>query len=89
MATAIEKENKALLRVAASALKKAYATYSRFKVGAAVKTRAGGTYAGCNVENASYSIVSCAERNAIAAAVLAEGPRVKITAVALDARDEE
>ena len=48
----------------------AYAPYSKFKVGACVKVD-GALYDGCNVENASYPLSVCAERNAIAAAVAA------------------
>ncbi len=49
----------------------AHAPYSGFKVGAAVRTRAGDTFAGCNVENAAYPEGTCAEAGAIAAMVAA------------------
>jgi len=47
----------------------AYAPYSQFKVGAAVLTKEGKIYTGCNVENASYGLCNCAERTAIFKAV--------------------
>ncbi len=49
----------------------AHAPYSKFKVGAAVRTRSGAIYAGCNVENVSYPEGTCAEAGAIAAMVAA------------------
>ncbi len=59
----------------------AYAPYSHFMVGAAVLTDDGTITTGCNVENASYGLTICAERNAIFAAV-ARGQR-RVTAVAV------
>jgi cytidine deaminase len=49
----------------------AYSPYSQVKVGAVVIGENGQTYAGCNVENASYSLTQCAERNALSAALAA------------------
>lgn len=70
-----------LLRRARAVARKAYAPHSTFHVGAAVRTKRGGVFAGCNVENASYGLTLCAERNAIAAAVAVEGPKMRLTAV--------
>jgi len=57
-----------LLDAARAASANAYAPYSKFKVGAAVLDSNGQIHSGCNVENASYGLTSCAERNAIATA---------------------
>lgn len=59
----------ALREAAFAAMENAYAPYSRFRVGAAVRTATGEIVAGCNVENAAYGEALCAERVAIAAAV--------------------
>ena len=58
-----------LLKKAKEVSHNAYAKYSNFKVGACVLASSGKTYTGCNIENASYGLTVCAERNAIASAV--------------------
>lgn len=80
---AAEKQRAALLRTARSAMKKAYAPYSNFRVGAAILTKTGKVFSGCNVENASYGMTNCAERTAIFAAVAELGPKLELTAVAV------
>jgi cytidine deaminase len=58
-----------MLAAARAAMRNAYSPYSKFRVGAAILTTDGEIFAGCNVENASYGLTSCAERNAIFQAV--------------------
>lgn len=77
-------EKAQLLEVAQSMLPQAYAIYSQFRVGAALLTEQGNIFSGCNVENVSYGLTICAERNAIAAAVAAEGgDKMRIKAIAV------
>ena len=72
-----------LLKRARAALKCAYAPYSKFQVGAAVLLEDGRIFTGCNVENASYGLTICAERNAIFAVVAASARKPAMVAVAV------
>lgn len=72
-------EQQEMFDAAVAAMNHAYAPYSRYPVGAAVRSESGRVYAGCNVENAAYPQGWCAETSAIAAMVTA-GER-RITAV--------
>lgn len=65
----IPEELKQLVDAALSAREHAYAPYSEYRVGAAVLTASGAIHRGCNVENVSYGLTICAERNAIGTAV--------------------
>ncbi len=76
----IMKSNEELLELAKEAAENAYAPYSKFKVGACALYESGNYYPGCNIENASYGLALCAERNAISSAIAAgeKSPLVKI-----------
>lgn len=75
-----------LARLARKARLRAHAPFSRFKVGAALRTRTGEVVTGCNVENASYGLTLCAERVAVFKAV-SEGIRgFEAIAVVADSR---
>jgi homotetrameric cytidine deaminase len=78
---------RSLLGAAAAAMRNAYAPYSRFKVGAAVRAPSGAIYAGANVENVAYPQGQCAEASAIGALVSAG--ETAITAVAVVAEKLE
>jgi cytidine deaminase len=72
------------LRAAArEATKRAYAPYSKFYVGAALLFDDDSVVTGCNVENVSYGLTSCAERNALFRAISEHGAEAKIVAIAV------
>lgn len=58
-------DQKQLIETAKKARELAYVPYSNFKVGAALLTKDGRVFGGCNIENAAYSVVNCAERTAL------------------------
>ena len=77
-----------LLDEAKNVMKNAFAPFSKFKVGAAIRTEKGNVYRGCNVENASLGGTICAERGAAMASVASEGyGRFKAIAIASGSDD--
>jgi cytidine deaminase len=77
---------KQLVSLAIEAKEKAYVPYSKFRVGAALLTKSGKVYTGCNIENASFGATNCAERTAIFKAV-SEGEK-DFEAIAVNADTE-
>lgn len=71
-----------LLKKALEAKNNAYVPYSKFRVGAAVKTSRGNIFTGCNIENSSFGATICAERTAIVKAI-SEG-EAEISAIAIN-----
>lgn len=78
------KQVNALAQAAIAAKKHSYSPYSHFKVGAAVLTEDGKIFTGTNIENASFGLTLCAERNAIFAAVCQGQRRLVALAVCTD-----
>lgn len=73
-----------LVSAAREVREKAYAPYSRFQVGAALRTKSGRVFCGCNVENLSFGLTVCAERAAVFAAVAAGETQFEAIAVVAD-----
>ena len=73
-----------LIKVASLARQRAHAPYSKYKVGAAIRTRRNKIHAGANVENASYGLTVCAERTAVFAAVNAGDKEFDAIAIVID-----
>jgi cytidine deaminase len=80
-ATSIESD---LLARASAVQANAHAPYSRFPVGAALRTRSGAIFTGCNVENAAYPQGTCAEAGAIAAMVAAGERTIEVIVTVCD-----
>ena len=74
MSSLTDTERKSLIELANEARRRAYAPYSNYPVGAALRTSSGRIYTGCNIENAAYPTSMCAERVAVYKAV-SEGER--------------
>jgi cytidine deaminase len=87
--TISKSEQSQLVAAAREAAAHAYCPYSHFQVGAAVLTDKGEIFAGCNVENASYGLTICAERNAIFHAVACQPAPPSIRAVVVFTPTEE
>ena len=76
-------EQEQLRALATTAAEHSYSPYSHFRVGAALLLTDGTIVTGCNVENCSYRLTSCAEQGAIARAVAEHGPEIRLRAVAV------
>jgi cytidine deaminase len=86
-APAAERQVTMLRERALSVMDRAYAPYSKFKVGVALLASDGSITEGCNVENASYPVGFCAERGALAGAIARGSQRFEIIVIATEAQD--
>lgn len=75
-------QDRELVKLAAEARSKAYAPYSEYPVGAALRTESGNVFTGVNVENAAFPLSMCAERSAVFSAVTAGEKKFQAVAVA-------
>ncbi len=80
-------KNSDLVKEAMQAKEFAYVPYSNFQVGAAVVTKDGKVYTGCNVENASYGATNCAERTALFKAISEGGREFEAIAIVSSSDD--
>ena len=84
----MEKYYEELLEKAKAMTEFSYAPYSKFLVGASILYKSGNVYGGCNVENSSYGLSLCAERNAISNAV-AHGEKSAPVAIAIVSKNRK
>ena len=82
--TALPVSDDELISLARLALKNAYVPYSKYHVGAALLTKSGRVFLGCNIENASYGLTNCAERTAVFKAVSEGETEFEAIAIASD-----
>ena len=84
MSQLTNEERQSLIDLANEARRRAYAPYSNYPVGAALRTKSGKVFTGVNVENAAYPTTMCAERTAVFSAVTAGEREFEVIAVATD-----
>jgi len=82
----IDKATERLIKAARDARKRAYAPYSKFKVGAALECTDGSVFTGCNVENATFGATCCAERTAVFKAISEGKHKFKRIAIVADTK---
>jgi cytidine deaminase len=82
--TALGPGDEDLIKVAALQRQRAHAPYSKYKVGAAIRTKRNKVHAGANVENASYGLTVCAERTAVFAAINSGDRELDAIAIVID-----